>query len=75
MFVVSLITYIRQGRILLPSLLTYTHSRDFVMFVASLVTYICQGGILLLSHFMAYTHLRDLGFVSNLHPSRRNLVT
>ena len=29
--------------------------------VASLVTYICQGGILLLSHSMAYIHLR--GFV------------
>ena len=59
MFVVSLITYIRQGKILLPSLLTYTHSRDFVMFVASLVTYICQGGILLLSHSVADNRYRD----------------
>ena len=54
MFATSLVTYIRQGGILLLSPLTYTLSRDFVMFVASLVTYIRQGEILLLSHFMLY---------------------
>ena len=59
MFVASSVTYIRQGGILLPSLLTCTHSRDFIMFVASLVTYIHQGGILLLS-LLTYTLLRDV---------------
>ena len=57
--VASLVTYIRQGGILLLGLLTYTLLRDFVMLVASLVTYIRQGRILLLSNFMAYNRLRD----------------
>ena len=48
-------------------------------FLASLVTYIRLCRILLLSQFfVTYTHGMDLvifGFVSNLHPFMRNLVT
>ena len=53
-------------------------------YVASSVTNICRVKychlvILLFDLNQSYTHLRDLvmfyGFVSNLHPLRRNLVT
>ena len=80
-FVASSVTYIYQGGILLLNLLTYTLSRDFFMFVALWVTYIRQGGILLLSHFWLLWvtpfkgSCRFYVFVSNLHPSRWNLVT
>ena len=83
MFVPSSVTYIRQGGILLLSLfsfVTYTHLRDLVMSVPSSVTYIRQGGILLLNLFFCDLHpfkgsCHFCGFVSNVHPSRRNLVT
>ena len=45
--VVSSVTYIRQGGILLLGLLTYPLKR-FCLLVVSSVTYIRQGGILLL---------------------------
>ena len=81
----SLVTYIRQGGILLLNLfsfMTYTHLRDLLMYMASLVMYIHQGGILLLSLFLFFCDLHPFkgfchvyGFISNVHPLRRNLVT
>ena len=54
---ISLVTYIRQGGLLLLSLFsfaTYTHLRDLVMSMDLFVTYIRQGGILLLSLFLLW---------------------
>ena len=63
------------------SFVTYPHLRNFVKYMVSSVTYIHQGGILLLNHFL-FSDLHQFkgffqvyGFVSNVHPSRRNLVT
>ena len=62
------------------SFITYPYLRNFVKYMVPLVTYIHQGEILLLNHFL----LSDLhpfkgfcvfGFISNVHPLRRNLVT
>ena len=63
------------------SFVTYPHLRNFVKYMVSSVTYIHQGEILLLNHFL-FSDLHQFkgfcqvyGFVSNVHPSRRNLVT
>ena len=75
------ITYIRLGEILLLShfFCDLYPFRNLVMFLALSVTYIRLGRILLLSHFFYDLHLfRDhhvFVFISNLHLSRRNLVT
>ena len=68
----SLVTYIRQSGILSLShfLATYIHLRNLVT-QAALVTYIRLSGILSLS-FYSLVPVRRV--VSNLHPSRRNLV-
>ena len=81
----SLVTYIRQGGILLLNLfsfMTYTHLRDLLMYMASSGMYIRQGGILLLSLFLFFCDLHPFkgschvyGFISNVHPLKRNLVT
>ena len=72
-FMASLVTYIRQSEILSLShfLATYIHLRNFVT-QAALVTYIRLNGIYHLA-FIAFVPV--IRVVSNLHPSRRNLVT
>ena len=69
----SLVTYIRQSGILSLShfLATYIHLRNLVT-QAALVTYIRLNGIYHLA-FIAFVPV--IRVVSNLHPSRRNLVT
>ena len=60
---------------------TCTYLKDFVEWMGPSVTHICQGGILSLNHF-CFTDLHLFkgfcladDFVSNIHPSRQNLVT
>ena len=79
-FLASLVTYIHLGRTCyLANFLWPTPMEGILSFLASSVSYIRLCRILLLSQFfVTYTHGRDLvifGFISNLHPSRWNLVT
>ena len=69
----SLVTYIRQSEVLLLShfLATYIHLRNLVIEATSMI-YIRLSGILSLSF---YNLAPVRGVVSNLHSSRRNLVT
>ena len=77
------VTYIRLDGILLLShfFCDLYHFRDLVMFLASSVTYIrlAKSCYLAIFGFCELHPFRDLvilfGFVSNLHPFRRNLVT
>ena len=63
------------------SFVIYPHLRSFAKYTVPSVMYIRRSGVLILNHFWFFDlhpfkgFCQVYGFVSNVHPSRRNLIT